>query len=202
MAEIYQVSEFKSMSFNVFGVKHSVDLLKEFPKMSLIKGFVEYSGADRNKVIRYVCYMYDKNSPIKDYHQDLAVRKAECARLSGFSSGDKGILEEVYDMKNEGVLAMINDFLIFQNERVWTMYVSNEQTFYEYQKKLLRNVEGDRDKDILQALQIKSRLMTDMDEINNRLESYLRILTGDDTQMARVIVKRRMITPESIEDNV
>ena len=82
------------------------------------------------------------------------------------------------------------------------MYISNEQTFYEYQKKLLRNVEGDRDKDVLQALQIKSKLMTDMDDINNRLESYLRALTGDDVQVARAIVKRRMITPESIEDNV
>lgn len=202
MAEIYKNSEFNSMSFNVFGLRHSTDLLKEFPKMSLIKGFVEYSGADRDKYIRYVCYMYDKNSPIKDYYQDLYVRKEECARLAGFSTKSKGILEDVFDMKNEGVLTMINDFLIFQNERVWSMYVSNEQTFYEYQRKLLRNVEGDRDKDVLQALQIKSKLMNDMDEINSRMESYLRSLTGDDAEVVRAITKRRMVTPESIADNV
>ena len=55
---------------------------------------------------------------------------------------------------------------------------------------------------MLQALQIKSKLMNDMDEINSRMESYLRSLTGDDAEVVRAITKRRMVTPESIADNV
>ena len=184
------------MSFDIFNHRSKKNLLKNFPRMKLIPAFKSLKHEEADSIIAYVCYMYDMHSPLREYYADLRVRKEEAAELAKLKG--KINLEDLYDLKIEEVSAMVNDFLVYQNERVWSMFVSNEQTFYEYQQKLLQSVEGDKDKDILQALQIKSKLMNDMDEINTRLEGYLRRMTGEDNQAIEVIQKRKMITPESI----
>ena len=79
------------------------------------------------------------------------------------------------------------------------MIVSNEEVFYEYQSKLLIKTEEDRDKDLLQALQIKSKIMSDMDVINDRLESYYgKLYQGDSELIAHVQLKN--ISPEEIAE--
>ena len=80
---------------------------------------------------------------------------------------------------------MVDEFLRKQNNRIWSMIVSNEQTFFEYQTKLLSPVEGERDKDILQALQIKSKIMDDLNTINDRLDSYYMKLYGEDQELLK-----------------
>ncbi len=93
---------------------------------------------------------------------------------------------------------MVNEFLRKQNNRIWSMIVSNEQTFFEYQTKLLSPVEGERDKDILQALQIKSKIMDDLNTINDRLDSYYMKLYGEDQELLKVIKADKRLTPEFI----
>ena len=78
------------------------------------------------------------------------------------------------------------------------MIVSNEQTFYEYQQRLLEPVDAEKDKDLLQALQIKSKLMEDCNNINERLDGYYRKLFGEDENVSRSVVKRKRLTPEQI----
>jgi hypothetical protein len=79
------------------------------------------------------------------------------------------------------------------------MIVSSEQTFYEYQQKLLRPVtDADGDKNLLQATQIKSKLMQDCDDINARLESYYRRFYGDDEVLINKSEGFRRFTPEDI----
>ena len=93
---------------------------------------------------------------------------------------------------------MVDEFLKKQNNRVWSMIVSNEQTFFEYQTKLLRPVDGDKDKDILQALQIKSKIMDDLNTINERLETYYMKLYGEDDVLLTTIKADKRLTPEFI----
>lgn len=101
-------------------------------------------------------------------------------------------------LKNKGVIVLIDDFLRFVNNRIWSMIVSNEETFYEYQRKLLRNVEADRDKDLLQALQIKGKIMEDLDNINARLEKYYLKMYAGDEDLVKTITARGSISPETL----
>jgi hypothetical protein len=59
-------------------------------------------------------------------------------------------------------------------------------------------VDGARDKDILQAINIKTQIMTSQDEIYQRLQKYYRDLSGGDTQLEEVITKRKRLRPEEI----
>ena len=193
LTEIFNTEDFKKMIFNPFKVKGS--LKKKFPK---IKMFSSFQTAE-DQMIAYVLYMYDQNTPMKEQFPDLKIRKEQSAVLSGYDLvKDNEILHDMFFFKSTKVIEMVDEFLRKQNNRIWSMIVSNEQTFFEYQKKLLSPVEGERDKDILQALQIKSKIMDDLNTINDRLDSYYMKLYGEDQELLKTIKSDKRLTPEFI----
>jgi hypothetical protein len=199
--KLFSDSDFASLTFPIHNIEK--DVIKKVPRLELIKSFKEYKGDFKDKVIKYICYLYDPNSPLKEFFPDMSRRKEQAATLSGFDLEDKrfkDIVEAVMSLKNKGVLLMIDEYLRFVNSRTWSMIVSNEETFYEYQSKLLRSVEAERDKDLLQALQIKGKIMEDLDNINERLEKYYLKLYAGDEDLVKTITTRRTITPENLGD--
>ena len=193
LTEIFNTEDFSNMIFNPFKVKGS--LQKKYPKLTMFKSFQKAE----NQMIKYVLYMYDQNTPLKEQFPDLKVRKEQAAILSGYDlAEDSELLQQMSFFLSEKLIIMVDEFFRKQNNRIWSMIVSNEQTFFEYQTKLLSPVEGDRDKDILQALQIKSKIMDDLNTINDRLDSYYMKLYGEDQQLLKVIKADKRLTPEFI----
>jgi hypothetical protein len=199
--KLFSDSDFASLTFPIHNVDK--DLINKVPRLELIPSFKNYKGDFKDRIIKYICYLYDPNSPLKEFFPDMLRRKEQAAILSGFDLEDnrtKDIIEGVMSLKNKGVLSMIDEYLRFVNSRTWSMIVSNEETFYEYQSKLLRSVEAERDKDLLQALQIKGKIMEDLDNINERLEKYYLKLYAGDEDLVKTITTRRTITPENLGD--
>ena len=193
LTEIFNIEDFKKMIFNPFKVKGS--LKKKYPKMKMFSSF----QSAEDQMIAYVLYMYDQNTPMKEQFPDLKIRKEQAAILSGYDLvKDNEKLHEMFFFQSSKIIDMVDEFLRKQNNRIWSMIVSNEQTFFEYQKKLLSPVEGDRDKDILQALQIKSKIMDDLNTINDRLDSYYMKLYGEDQELLKIIKADKRLTPEFI----
>jgi hypothetical protein len=102
----------------------------------------------------------------------------------------------------EELLDLIIKYLKYQNNWVWTMIISNEQAFFEYNKRVMMPVEGNRDKDILQAINIKTQIMTSQDEIYQRLQKYYKDLSGGDSTLEEAITIRKRLRPEEIAANV
>jgi hypothetical protein len=192
-------ADFGRLKFAVHKTKPTDDILKKIPGLGVVSGFVNYQSPDATKVIRYCCFMYDSGSPFISMFPDVVKRKQECALYSGFSSIDSDIVNNLFSFTDPAFLEMVHQFLVYQNNRIWSMIVSSEQTFYEYQQKLLRPVtDADGDKNLLQATQIKSKLMQDCDDINARLESYYRRFYGDDEVLINKSEGFRRFTPEDI----
>ena len=192
LTEIFNKEDFDKMIFNPYKIK---SLKRKYPKLKM---FTSFQKADE-RMISYVLYMYDHNTPMKEQFPDLKVRKEQCAVLSGYDlKTDKEVLNDMFFFTSSKLIDMVDEFLRKQSNRIWSMIVSNEQTFFEYQTKLLSPVEGDRDKDILQALQIKSKIMDDLNTINERLESYYMKLYGEDQELLKVIKADKRLTPEFI----
>lgn len=193
LTDIFNKEDFNKMIFNPFSIKGSIK--KKYPKLKMFKTF----DSANDSMIKYVLYMYDQNTPLKEQFPELKIRKEQAAILSGFSLiKDNEKLHDVFFFLSDQLIDMVDEFLRKQNNRIWSMIVSNEQTFFEYQTKLLSPVEGDRDKDILQALQIKSKIMDDLNTINDRLDSYYMKLYGEDQELLKVIKADKRLTPEFI----
>lgn len=191
-------SHFSKMEFNP-AVKKSLTTVH--PKLKMVVGEVD------DKLLRYVLYMYDMNSPLREYYPELEKRKQFAASLAGFDL-DKDDVTALFDFKikvgeeevpYDTLLDLIVKYLKYQNNYIWSMIVGNEQAFYEFNKRVMIPVDGARDKDILQAVDIKNKLMDAQDNIVQRLQKYLRELTGEDDQLEQAITKRKRLRPENID---
>ena len=198
---VFEKQDFESMDFNPYGVR--MDLQKKYTKIQIVPGLKRaLDGPRAQELTKYILYMYDMKSPLKDYFPNISVRKTQAADLAGFNlETEENYLDNLYNLTGqyaEHFVHCISEYLISQNNRLWSMIVSNEQTFYEYQQRLREPVEAEKDKELLQALQIKSKLMEDCNNINERLDGYYRKLFGEDENVSRSVVKRKRLTPEQI----
>lgn len=164
------------------------EVFEKYPELGLIPSIMNYPI----EVIKYVVLMYHKSSPFIKMFQDINTRKAECMAMAGLEEEQK----ELIDFSDINFIYMVSEFLKSQNSRLWSMIVSNEETFDEYQRNLMSEVFKTKDdKDKLNAILIKSKLMEDSDIISKRLDDYYRILFGD-SGVAEFAAQK--ITPESI----
>lgn len=189
--------EYSKMEFNPV-VKKSLTVV--YPKLKEIVGEVD------DKMIRYVLLMYDVNSPLRYNYPDLFKRKQLAASAAGYKLDTEDVTE-LFDFKikkgdeyetHEKLLDIIIKYLKYQNNWVWSMIVSNSEAFYEYNRRVMMPVEGNRDKDILQAINIKTQIMQSQDEIYQRLQRYFKELSGGDDKIEDAITKRKRIRPEDI----
>lgn len=167
-----------------------------YPKLKEIVG----SGDD--KMVRYVILMYDVSSPLRQHYPELGKRKEFAASIAGYDLMKDNVVS-LFDFKvdeepHEELLDMIIKYLKYQNNWVWSMIVSNEQAFYEYNRRVMMPVEGNKDKDILQAINIKTQIMSSQDEIYQRLQKYYRDLSGGDDKLEEAITTRKRLRPEEI----
>lgn len=175
-------------------------LYKAHPKLEGIIGKLE------DKMARYILLMYDQKSPLRDHYPDLQKRKQFAASIAGFDL-DKDDVTELFDFKkkveeeyvpNDEMLDATIAYLKYQSNWTWSMIVSNEQAFYEFNKRVMMPVDGNKDKDILQAINIKTQIMNSQDEIAGRLKRYFRELSGEDQSLEDAIVKKKRLTAESV----
>ena len=190
--------DFSIMEFNPLSKRA---LTSCYPKLKGIVGDVD------DKMLRYVLMMYDMKSPLREYYPELDKRKQFAASLAGYDM-DTDDVTGLFDFKlkvegeevtYEALLDVIIKYLKYQNNYMWSMIVSNEQAFYEFNKRVMIPVDGQRDKDILQAVDIKNKLMDAQDVIVQRLQKYLRELTGEDDKLEQSITKRKRLRPENID---
>lgn len=158
----------------------------------------EYTG-NHEKLLKYICLMYDPKSPLITDTASIDTRKKIAAQYAGIEINEY-TEKAIFELEDEFVIEAIDAFLKEHiHERLFYMIMGNEQTFYEYGKRLLQpvtNTIGKGEKDLLQAIAIKSKLSEDMAAINLRLENDYRRLYQDDTQLQKAVSKKRF-TPEA-----
>jgi len=193
---MYKYQDFTSCLFNPL----EKNLLVKYPQLIVLLPKCK----DDEKVLRFIISMYDPNNPVVRENRDPLLRKKSCAVLAGFDLiKDEAFLEEIFNYTNEEIVEKTDRFLKeFVHIRLWSMICANEQTFFEYSKRMMKPVEeaGAKEKDLMSAIAIKSKLSEDMDAINNRLDSYYDKLYGD-ADLKNKVQKVR-ISPESMSGTV
>lgn len=160
------------------------NIFKSYPQLNLIKEI--YSDIE-DKLIKYIICVYDYNSPIVMKHRDLKVRKQQAAEFSGYEVMSDS-MEGIYSLSDTNVLKCVDTFLKkFIHNRTWYMICANESIFWEYGQRMLQPV-GNKDeggkqlseKDLIAAMQAKTKLSEDMQGLDDRLDvQYKRLYGGE-----------------------
>jgi len=171
---------FKDLMFNVSTLPEGVDILQFFPALSNYDEFkaeMPLPKLDRNKVISYIAYLYDRKSPLLRIDNAHA-RKNEAAQLAKFDmrkgeyvNGYQEIIADIHIPVNK----MIMRYIRMQKSAKFAKFIIYDEALYLQMAKLRIDSKEDKEKtnDILTAIDKMSR-------VHEQLQSDL--LGGDTAQ--------------------
>lgn len=209
---IFNKEDYNGLSFDIFKAKEKDDILSVLPELKDIKSFTKLdfeivvnTGVtsiglkERTKLIKYIVLVYDKESPFIQRFKSLPERKKQAAVTAGFDPKDP-IIDVLQDVSSDDICSMIIDFVVYQNDLIWSMLISNEQTFYEYQNTLMSPTMMIRnDKDKLSGTAVKTKLLADSHEIAARINSYRKQLFVDDSVNKKI---KASYSPERVANTI
>lgn len=182
---LFTEEDFKVLTIDPFA--------KSFAKQKIVEQLFGKLNPSEDAVIKYVILLYDSKSPLRLKIPLLFDRKKECAELAGLS-----VKDNIFDLSHPKIVGYVNTYLKYQQSKVWSILAANEEVLWQYQSELLTPItQFKTDKDKLQALEIKSKLMAECDAIIKRIESYEEKLFGDNNDKKDKILS---MTPEAISN--
>lgn len=191
----FSEKEFERMMFNPMEVPPQKHITNHFHKLRKITEFNRQLGPiQKNKVIRYIMFLYDKNSPFRTKFQDILKRKVEAAKGAGWETVEGGVFERAVEEILRGHNPLVNDmavaFIRLHRNFKYSYLVSLEESFYRM------------------MLEIMSGTTSNVDKMKNtqaELEDTMIELTAEDNNPAlkdnllRYVEKERLnLRPEDI----
>jgi len=200
-------SEYDKLEFNPKAIRSEKQLngrvstptmLEFYSKLQNIKSFMQFSRADRDQVIKYIVYLYDPDSPLKEHYKNLEQRKEAAIKEAGFDgkkeTRDK--LNRMIDLRDEKVLPLIIDYLAYKNNLLWSNIVASEQAHSHYARLIMQKpADADEAKKAAALLKV-------IDELADDIPKYYRKLFGGDDKIAELAMKREKVSfdPESVAE--
>lgn len=169
---------------------------KAFPDLFRHKEFqVLIARPDFEKLIRYIMYLYDKNTLlIQEYQSDLNERKAEAAKDAGYKKINgkwTKDIQDVMDIQDHEATAAIMQLLKMQKNNIWTEIIITEQELFEYQsirftpvsKKKGKKGSALDEKMIIESTVKKEALLKACNQRISILEGLYAQFFGDNTEL-------------------
>jgi hypothetical protein len=134
--------DFKRLMFNVFEADMSKSFLTQFPELKLYSEFEKKLAPplDTNKIIKYIAYVYDKNSPYRVKYKDITQRKVRAIIDAGYELEGKTFNKEVEDVlqgRNHKVADMIVAFIKLHCNVGYAHVVLLEAMYFQIMKEVL-----------------------------------------------------------------
>lgn len=191
----YGAGDFKTCRFNAL----AKDLFEECPQLNeLIEGKEQFAKNEWERLLRYIIANYDPASPLVRDYSLLPKRKQVAAALAGYDlAKDNKALQDIYSCQDEQFTQVVNDYLRqYGDSRLWAMIVSSLQLFWEFNLRIFTPIKEDKDKDLVAAVNMKSKMSEELEKIHERIERLTKQFYGDeDLQKA---TKKLRVSPETI----
>jgi hypothetical protein len=140
----FEDKDYEKMVFNVHALNPRTPVLNAFPKLkSFPEMTMKLDKLENNKLLKYIMYMYDINTPLKKI-EDVNKRKYVAATLAKFPTNDHGHFQENYERAMGGHNFKFNQklfrFLRFHRSPEYAFLVSIENSYYN---NLSKSMTGD-----------------------------------------------------------
>lgn len=147
----YKSEDFEKLLFNVHKVPTNRAIFTTYPEL---KGYPEFKEDldslqnHKNKVLRYVVYNYDSNSPFVRNIDDIVKRKIASAKQAGFKIGEDGRFDKNVDEMLQGQVHVINRMIIrycrLQYPMEFALILTGHESFYNILSELTTTSEDGR----------------------------------------------------------
>lgn len=131
----FRADDFSKLMFLVGDMPENIDPVKKFPKLLKYKEFLDTKMpvARKNKIFRYIVFMYDRESPFTPRVPDLHKRKIEVAKYVKLVVDPKTVPEDIKRiLRNDDtqVNEMIIAYCRMQNNPQYSLVVGLTEKYY------------------------------------------------------------------------
>ena len=135
----YQDSDFKNMFLNVW--KAEGDLFKAFPILTKYSEFKKrLRGIDKDKVIKYIAFAFDKNSPLANI-MDVMERRFHALELAKFPKDTRGNYSlQIEQMVHSGmpeINLMVIRYCLFTGDTEYSILTTYEDSLIKELQNLM-----------------------------------------------------------------
>lgn len=200
MTKAFDKKDFSKLKYNVEEIPKGDNILDHFEDLRQLHSFSGMKkktdkGYDRQKIFRYIVFMYDKNSPFVLRYNSFEKRFEEAISYVGFDKNED-LIKDVFNLHDQSIKQMVVEFCILMSDLKWASLMQNYHTYYEIENATLEYVSDVKDDEKrLAALERKGKLLELSDRIAERVEKYEQeIFMGNDNIISEAKSKR--VTPE------
>ena len=161
--------------------------------------FVSWAKGKKSKrperELKYIYFVYAMDSPLVQKKMDFRHRVEAACEMAGLNKEDVPVM----DRRLAGFVVEMSK-LFYPTE--WSLIISNEQTFYEYQQIVMEKI-TDIGNQRLKGAQLKSKVMSEMDIIDGRLRKYYAMVfhvDKDEIKEVERAVRSDSVNPELIAE--
>lgn len=139
--------DFSKISYRVDELTDVQDPFEAFPIFQKYPEFHEKIPLPRDKVLKYIVYVYDRYSPLMEELQDLFKVKVRAAELAGFKRNNKNVfprqVEDLFLCVDENICAMIVRYITLNKSVEYSEYAVLSESYFIQSKNLLLTTEPD-----------------------------------------------------------
>jgi len=161
--------DFSKLMYNPRTIAADKSIVRKYPQLGKLPSWrMQITTMDKQKVFRYIIYMYDRNSPFRTKFNDLNKRRIEAAKEAGFRLTQGVFPEDVEEMlkgKMDKINRMIVDFVRHHRSYKYSYLVANEESFYRIMQQVLNG---------------ETKQIADMDRLGKQLEETLTEMLNED----------------------
>lgn len=169
----YLEKDFEKCRFNPL----KRNLFKAYPELGNLSNDPNYNES----IARFIIITYDPGSPVIKKYRELKQRKVAACELAEIT--DANLISQLHELSVSFVVEAIDVYLKnYAKSMLWYMISANEQTFFEYGKRMMEPIKDaeSREKDLISAIATKSKLSEDMETIYERVKKGYNELYDDD----------------------
>lgn len=195
------------LRFKVHMHEHGTEFMtkKEFAPLFRHTEFKDCADPNRNRMIRYICYLYDPGSDLQQEFQKLPDRKEAAALEAGFQRKKNGDwpedVEKLFDLSYEGLVGMILRFLQILKNAEWDEMCTLEQELEHIRQKRWNILNEDsKSKTSAELLVSTGNKLMDMAEARvTRLQTLKKQFWQDNSDVQKAVADLEMVTPENVD---
>jgi hypothetical protein len=141
----FSPDDFSRMMLPVHNADMSKSFISQFPELKLYEEFGKnlITPLETNRIIKYICFVYDKNSPYRIKFKDITQRKVNAILDCGYELEGERFHRDVEDVlqgKNPKVTDMIVAFVKLHYDIGYTHLVILEDMYYRVMKDVFQGI--------------------------------------------------------------
>lgn len=198
-------------------------VIDAYPSLKEIKSWSKFSTEGKastdkempyNKVLKYILFFYDRESPINTTRDRLPFEKRVLQALEIVSypkykhdiEGWNGYAPRVYErlilLKDDFYFTLVVDFLIFQGDKLWAKILALESAIWQSIMRISKPIDEADDSKAIVAMNNLNKIIQQVEHNESILDKYISEFFLSDEELKSQVYRKEALSQKAMKSRI